>query len=39
MPGWPDDERVRTQPGAFYGGWIAVDLGEPLQGAAGTRGW
>jgi uncharacterized protein (DUF427 family) len=36
---WLDDERVRSQPGDFYGGWITADLVGPFKGAAGTRGW
>lgn len=36
---WLDDERVRAQPGDFYGGWITRDLVGPFKGAPGTRGW
>jgi len=36
---WLDDERVRSQPGDFYGGWITADLVGPFKGGAGTRGW
>jgi len=36
---WLDDERVRSQPGDFYGGWITADLRGPFKGAPGTRGW
>ncbi len=36
---WLDDERVQSQPGDFYGGWITADLRGPFKGAAGTRGW
>jgi uncharacterized protein (DUF427 family) len=34
-----DEERVRSQPGDFYGGWITDDLSGPFKGGAGTRGW
>ena len=36
---WLGDERVRPQPGDFYGGWITSELVGPFKGAAGTRGW
>ena len=36
---WIGDERVRAQPGDFYGGWITSDLVGPFKGAPGTRGW
>ena len=36
---WLDDERVQTQDGDFYGGWITHDLIGPFKGAAGTLGW
>jgi hypothetical protein len=34
-----DDERVRPQPGDFYGGWITADVAGPFKGAPGTAGW
>ena len=34
-----DEERVRSQPGDFYGGWITADVVGPFKGAPGTRGW
>jgi uncharacterized protein (DUF427 family) len=34
-----DGERVSTQEGDFYGGWITSDLVGPFKGAPGTRGW
>lgn len=34
-----DGERVVSQPGDFYGGWITSDLVGPFKGAPGTRGW
>ena len=36
---WLDDERVRSQPGDFYGGWITAGLRGPFKGAPGTCGW
>lgn len=36
---WVDDERVVSQPGDFYGGWITSDLRGPFKGAPGTLGW
>ncbi len=36
---WLDDERVRSQPGDFYGGWISADIRGPFKGADGTRHW
>lgn len=34
-----DDERVRPQPGRFYGGWITSDLVGPFKGEPGTGHW
>jgi len=34
-----DDERVRPQPGGFYGGWITDDVVGPFKGGPGTSGW
>ncbi len=34
-----DDERVRSQEGDFYGGWITADVVGPFKGAPGTWGW
>jgi uncharacterized protein (DUF427 family) len=36
---WLDDERVLSQPGDFYGGWITASLRGPFKGDPGTRGW
>ena len=33
------DERVRPQPGDFYGGWITDDIVGPFKGDPGTGGW
>jgi uncharacterized protein (DUF427 family) len=34
-----DGERVRPQPGGFYGGWITSDLAGPFKGVPGSRFW
>ena len=34
-----DGERVRPQPGAFYGGWITDELVGPFKGDPGTEQW
>lgn len=34
-----DGERVRPQPGDFYGGWITDTIVGPLKGPRGTEGW
>lgn len=34
-----DGERVRPQPGGFYGGWITGDVVGPFKGEPGTLGW
>jgi uncharacterized protein (DUF427 family) len=34
-----DSERVRPQPGAFYGGWVTDEIVGPYKGEAGTGGW
>lgn len=34
-----DGERVRPQPGRFYGGWITDDVVGPFKGGPGTQGW
>jgi uncharacterized protein (DUF427 family) len=34
-----DGERVRPQPGGFYGGWITSDVTGPFKGEPGTAGW
>ena len=36
---WVDDERVRAQPGGFYGGWITSDVVGPFKGVLGSQGW
>jgi hypothetical protein len=32
-------ERVRAQPGGFYGGWITAGVVGPFKGEPGTEGW
>ncbi len=32
-------ERVRPQPGGFYGGWLTDDIAGPVKGEPGTEGW
>ncbi|MFC5381722.1 DUF427 domain-containing protein [Aquipuribacter nitratireducens] len=32
-------ERVRAQPGSFYGGWVTDDVVGPFKGAPGSMGW
>ena len=34
-----DGERVRPQPGHFYGGWITDDVVGPFKGEPGTGHW
>lgn len=34
-----DEERVRPQPGNFYGGWITGDIAGPFKGEPGSMGW
>ena len=34
-----DEERVRPQPGRFYGGWITDDVVGPFKGEPGTMFW
>jgi len=34
-----DGERVRPQPGGFYGGWITDDVVGPFKGEPGTQRW
>lgn len=32
-------ERVRAQPGGFYGGWVPANLTGPFKGEAGSEWW
>ena len=34
-----EGERVRPQPGNFYGGWITDDVVGPFKGQPGSMGW
>ncbi len=34
-----DGERVKPQPGNFYGGWVTDDIVGPFKGEPGTMGW
>lgn len=34
-----DGERVRPQPGEFYGGWVTHEIVGPVKGLPGTEGW
>ena len=34
-----DGERVTSQPGDFYGGWITSEIAGPFKGDPGTQGW
>jgi len=36
---WLDDERVQSQDGDFYGGWITAALRGPFKGGPATTGW
>lgn len=34
-----DGERVKPQPGSFYGGWITAEVVGPFKGEPGTGHW
>lgn len=34
-----DKEKVRAQPGGFYGGWITDEIVRPFKGQPGTSHW
>ncbi len=36
---WVGEERVRPQPGGFYGGWVTDAIVGPFKGEPGTEGW
>ncbi len=36
---WVDDERVASNDGDFYGGWITADVTGPFKGSRGTLFW
>ncbi len=33
------DEKVRAQPGGFYGGWVTSNLAGPIKGVPGSSAW
>ncbi|MCP5070550.1 MAG: DUF427 domain-containing protein [bacterium] len=33
------EERVRAQPGGFYGGWVSDEIKGPFKGEPGTEDW
>lgn len=37
--GYVDGERVRSQPGHFYAGWITSEIIGPFKGEPGTEAW
>lgn len=36
---WLGGERVRSQPGEYYGGWITAEIVGPFKGEPGTERW
>jgi uncharacterized protein (DUF427 family) len=36
---WVDDERVTSNEGSFYGGWVTANVTGPFKGAPGTAHW
>lgn len=34
-----DNDRIKPQPGGFYGGWITSDIRGPFKGDRGTEDW
>ncbi len=36
---WVDDERVDSNEGSFYGGWITSRVVGPFKGGPGSTGW
>ena len=36
---WLGEERVKPQPGPFYGGWVTDDVVGPFKGGPGTGHW
>ena len=36
---WFDGERVQTQPGGYYGGWVTSRVTGPFKGAPGSERW
>jgi uncharacterized protein (DUF427 family) len=36
---WVGAQRVKPQPGWYYGGWVTSDIVGPFKGAPGTEAW
>lgn len=36
---WLGGERVRAQPGDYYGGWVTREIVGPFKGSPGSEGW
>jgi hypothetical protein len=36
---WVGGEKVESQEGDFYGGWITPEIVGPFKGGPGTWGW
>lgn len=36
---WVDDERVESNDGNFYGGWVTANVTGPFKGGPGSRLW
>ena len=36
---WIDDERVASNEGSFYGGWVTINVTGPFKGAPGSSHW
>ena len=39
LPCYVGDERVRPQPGGYYGGWVTDSLSGPIKGEPGSGHW
>ena len=39
LPCYVGDERVRPQPGGYYGGWVTDSLAGPIKGEPGSGHW
>ncbi|NNL86902.1 MAG: DUF427 domain-containing protein [Myxococcales bacterium] len=39
VPCFVDGERVRAQPGGFYGGWMTNEICGPVKGLPGSEDW
>ncbi|MEM1433963.1 MAG: DUF427 domain-containing protein [Pseudomonadota bacterium] len=33
------EEKVGSQPGGYYGGWVSANLAGPIKGGPGSNGW